>query len=74
MDDHDQVREEYTEMILEHIEKTIGESFIDDIVVKYIISHRDFIKNNHLYRGTALGLAHTLGQTAILRPSHCSLN
>lgn len=72
LDDHDEVREQYADKIIRHIEKTIGEEFRSDIVTKYIVSHRDFIRNNHLYRGSALGLAHTLSQTAILRPSHTS--
>ncbi|MBN2051260.1 MAG: phytoene desaturase [Spirochaetales bacterium] len=72
MDDHDSVREEYADRILRHLETLIGEEFASDIAVKYIASQRDFITNNHYYRGTALGLAHTLSQTAIFRPSHRS--
>ena len=72
LEDHDGIREEYADKIISHIEKSIGERFRDNIVTKYIISQRDFIRNNNFYKGTALGLAHTLPQTAILRPSHVS--
>ncbi len=70
LEDHDNIREEFSEKIIRHIEKTIGEEFRDNIVTKYIITHRDFKQNNNFFKGTALGLAHTLMQTAILRPSH----
>lgn len=72
MDDHDDIREAYADKILQHIEKKIGVPFRSDIITRYIVSQRDFIRNNHFYRGSALGLAHTLSQTAILRPSHKS--
>jgi phytoene dehydrogenase-like protein len=32
----------------------------------------DFAKDYNAYKGTALGLAHTLFQTAIFRPAHRS--
>jgi phytoene desaturase len=40
--------------------------------VKRLFAHNDFTKHYHAYKGTALGLAHTLGQTAIFRCSHQS--
>ena len=42
---------------------------IFSIVVRRIFSHRDFINDYNAYAGTALGLAHTLNQTAFFRPS-----
>ena len=52
-----------------HIEKVIGEQFRSSIVVRRIFSHRDFISDYNAYGGTALGLAHTLNQTAFFRPA-----
>jgi phytoene desaturase len=36
------------------------------------VTHRDFSSLYNAYKGTALGLAHTLKQTAVFRPSHRS--
>lgn len=40
------------------------------IVVRHHYSVRDFIADYNAFKGTALGLAHTLGQTAIFRPNN----
>lgn len=69
LDDGEKFRERYAEQILEHIETVIGEELRSSIVVKRIFSHRDFSSDYNAYLGTALGLAHTLGQTAIFRPA-----
>jgi len=71
LEDSDKLRESYSQKILDHLEKTIGESFQENIVAKKIISHREF-KEGNLYKGTALGLSHTLFQSALFRPNHHS--
>ncbi len=40
------------------------------IVVRHHYSVKDFIADYNAFKGTALGLAHTLGQTAIFRPNN----
>jgi phytoene desaturase len=72
MADSDEVRESYAETVLKHIEKVSGEDLHSDVEVKRIYSHRDFSGDYNAYRGTALGLSHTLFQTAVFRPSHRS--
>jgi phytoene desaturase len=72
LDDTDTVRKSFTDKILRHIEGVTGTSIRDSIEVMYTYSHRDFSGTGNLYQGTALGLAHTLPQTAFLRPSHKS--
>ena len=37
-----------------------------------IFWNKDFVERYHAYKGTALGLAHTLKQTAIFRPNNVS--
>jgi phytoene desaturase len=69
LEDGDALRERYAEQVLEHIEKMIGEEFRSSIVVRRIFSHRDFAGDYNATRGTALGLAHTLNQTAFFRPA-----
>lgn len=60
--------DEYVESVLEHIEDTIGESFVDHIEVKQVYTKSNFIKDYNAYRGNGLGLAHTLLQSVMLRP------
>lgn len=70
--DSDEFRERYAKKILSHLEESIGERFIDDITVKRIFTHRDFQEDYNAFKGTALGLAHTLFQTAVFRPGNQS--
>lgn len=71
LDDTDDVRNRFADSIIDHLEQTFGQSIRDSIVTRRIMAHREF-KAQHLYRGTALGLAHTLFQTAYFRPAHRS--
>jgi phytoene desaturase len=64
----DTTREDYAEKVINHIEKITGENLSSDVLVKRIYSHRDFIGDYHATGGTAFGLSHTLGQTAVFRP------
>jgi phytoene desaturase len=68
LDDGESFRERYADQVIQHIEKIIGEELRSSIVVRRVYSHRDFISDYHSYKGTALGLAHTLNQTAFFRP------
>ncbi|TVR01822.1 MAG: phytoene desaturase [Spirochaetaceae bacterium] len=72
LDDTDEIRAEYYERVLSHFEQLIGERVRDSIVVSRIYSHRDFSADYNAFAGSALGLSHTLGQTAVFRPSHRS--
>jgi phytoene desaturase len=42
------------------------------LVYKKCYSVKDFARDYHSYKGTALGLAHTLGQSALWRPNNVS--
>ena len=68
--DNNKIREKYFKKVIDHIEKTIGEKISDSIIVKRIFAHNDFSSRYNSFKGTALGLAHTLRQTAIFRPQH----
>jgi phytoene desaturase len=69
LDDSSEQRERYADQVLKHVERVTGERIEDAIRVRRIYSHRDFTADYNAYEGTALGLAHTLSQTAIFRPS-----
>jgi phytoene desaturase len=72
LDDTDSVRERYFEWVLSHMEGLTGERLREHLVVKRLFSHRDFSSYYNSYKGTALGLAHTLRQTAVFRPAQRS--
>lgn len=68
--DTDEQREAYFARMVEHVKKVTGEDLGKDVLVKRLYTHRDFIQDYHAYKGTALGLSHTLFQTAVFRPRH----
>lgn len=63
--------ESYTDKILKTVEKHM---YVKDlrarIVYKKLFSVKDFEERYHSYQGSALGLAHTLKQTAVFRPNN----
>lgn len=70
---------EYTEEFAkEYGDKVLGEiaqyynipDLKERIVVRHHYSVKNFIKDYNAFKGTALGLAHTLTQTAIFRPNN----
>ncbi|MEM4268807.1 MAG: phytoene desaturase family protein [Candidatus Caldarchaeum sp.] len=70
--DDDQKREKLFNVIVRDFENKIGEKVSDAIVLKQFFSVRDFTGRYSSYKGSALGLAHTLRQTAFWRPRHRS--
>lgn len=61
------------ERTLDLLEKKMGMIGLkESIVYKQIYSVADFEKDYNSLKGTALGLAHTLGQSALWRPSNVS--
>lgn len=72
LEDTDEVREKYYDWVIDHLEGLTGESIRDHVVLKRSYAHRDFEEDYNAYKGTALGLAHTLRQTAVFRPKHRS--
>ncbi|MFN2115359.1 MAG: phytoene desaturase family protein, partial [Anaerolineae bacterium] len=68
LDDTPEVRETLSAEILRDLESQIGAPIRDAIVVYREFAHNDFAAEYNAFKGTALGLAHTLRQTAALRP------
>jgi phytoene desaturase len=67
----DNFEKEYTEKILTEIEKYAGISKIHErILFKKTYSIKEFELDYNAFKGTALGLAHTINQTAIFRPNN----
>ena len=72
LEDTDEVRQRYRDLVLTHVEKRTGVNLTDGLVCERIFGPRDFAADYHAWKGTALGLAHTLFQTALFRPGHRS--
>jgi len=69
LEDTDAIREQYFDQLMDRLEAYCGVSIRDSIVYKRSYAHQDFIGDYHAFKGNAYGLANTLLQTAILKPS-----
>jgi phytoene desaturase len=72
LSDTEEMREAYRDKLLADIAENTGVDLRDRIVVERAFSISDFADRYNSTEGTALGLAHTLRQTALLRPDHHS--
>jgi phytoene desaturase len=66
--DEEHQRDKYFDLVINRLEKIIGESIRPHIVYKRSYAHNDFIADYNAFRGNAYGLANTLLQTANLKP------
>jgi len=67
--DDEATRERYYDLLMDRLEKHCGHPIRDAVVFKRSYAHRDFMADYHSYKGNAYGLANTLKQTAILKPT-----
>jgi phytoene desaturase len=72
LDDGPEIRDEYRDLVLDDIAENTGVELRDRIVYEEQFCVSDFADRYNSIEGTALGLAHTLKQTALLRPNHRS--
>jgi phytoene desaturase len=63
------MREHYFSAIIKRIEKQCNDTFAENIIYKKTYCINDFITDYNAYKGNAYGLANTLKQTAVLKPS-----
>jgi len=54
---------------MDRLERFVGYSIRPHVEFKRSYAHNDFIMDYHAFKGNAYGLANTLMQTAILKPS-----
>jgi phytoene desaturase len=69
LEDTEVVREKYFDSSMDRLEAFCGTNMRDHLVVKRSYAHNDFKADYHSYKGNAYGLANTLMQTAVLKPS-----
>jgi phytoene desaturase len=68
-DDNEEIRERYFELLLNRLKTITGNDIKENIVYKKSFCISDFKSEYHAFKGNAYGLANTLKQTAILKPS-----
>ena len=67
--DTDDILDTYFQQILKRLEAKTGEQIQQSIVYKKSYSVSDFVTDYNAFKGNAYGLANTLLQTAVLKPS-----
>jgi phytoene desaturase len=72
LEDTDEIRSDLGERVLGHMEELCNDRFRPRIEYERFFAHRDFSASYNSLGGSALGLAHTLRQTAVFRPSRRS--
>jgi len=72
LEDTPELREGFRDLVLDDIADNTGVDLRDRIVVEEAFSVDDFAGRYNSEQGTALGMAHTLRQTAPFRPGHTS--
>ena len=69
IEDTEEIREKYFNIIFDRFENYLEEDIRKYIIFKKSYAHKDFKSDYHAFKGNAYGLANTLKQTAILKPS-----
>ena len=69
LEDNRIIRKRYFDLILSRLEKLIKQNIRDHIVYKKSYAIQDFKNDYNSFKGNAYGLANTLMQTAIYKPS-----
>jgi len=69
LEDGEDIREKYYHMVMDRLEKLTGQEIRSHVIYKRSYAHSDFKSDYNAFKGNAYGLANTLFQTAILKPS-----
>ena len=67
--DDEALRNRYFDQVLQRFEQHIGQPVADAIVFRQSFANSNFVQAYNSFKGNAYGLANTLRQTAILKPS-----
>jgi phytoene desaturase len=67
--DTDSVKKDYLHLLMARIKKLTGENLEHSIEYQRSFATSDFVSDYNSFKGNAYGLANTLRQTAILKPS-----
>lgn len=67
--DTEEIREKYYHLVMDRLEKLTKQDIRGCVIYKRSYAHNDFISDYNAFKGNAYGLANTLMQTALLKPS-----
>jgi phytoene desaturase len=68
LEDTEALRNQYFDIVIDRLEKHIGQKVRDHILFTESFCVKDFIESYNSFKGNAYGMANTLRQTAFLRP------
>ncbi len=66
--DTEELRDRYFNLIMDRMEKKLGQTIRDAIIYKKSFGQTDFMADYNAFKGNAYGLANILSQTAVLKP------
>ena len=69
LEENEEIRTKYFDIIMARLEDYTEQNIKDSIVYYRSFAHQDFVSDYNSFKGNAYGLANTLKQTAILKPS-----
>lgn len=69
LEDTEYVKDKYFGIVMSRMEQHTGQSIKDAVIYKRSFAQSDFIHEYNSFKGNAYGLANTLLQTAVLKPS-----
>jgi phytoene desaturase len=69
IEDTNEIREKYFDIVMNRLETLTGQSIKPHIIYKRSYAHQNFKDDYNSFKGNAYGLANTLSQTAVLKPS-----
>jgi phytoene desaturase len=69
LEDTAEMRQKYFNLVMDRLEAFTGTNIRDHIICQKSFAHNDFKTDYNSFKGNAYGLANTLMQTAILKPS-----
>jgi phytoene desaturase len=67
--DTEELRDKYFDAIVTRFEERTGQTIKENIIYKKSYAVSDFVNDYNSFKGNAYGLANTLMQTAVLKPS-----
>lgn len=67
--DTPEIREHYYHLVMNRMESLTGQSIKEHVIYRRDFACNDFVEDYSAFKGNAYGLANTLMQTAILKPS-----
>jgi len=67
--DDQSIKDRYFDLVMDRMEATFEQKIRDHVIFRRDFACSDFISDYNSFKGNAYGLANTLNQTAILKPS-----